>query len=74
MNMKTLEQSLPSSFMRVHRSFIVNTNQIKIIERNRIVFGNKYIPVSDSYRQAFSDYITSRLVTLNRVDESNGVI
>jgi DNA-binding LytR/AlgR family response regulator len=74
MNMKTLEQSLPSSFMRVHRSFIVNTNQIKIIERNRIVFCNKYIPVSDSYRQAFSDYITSRLVTLNRVDESNGVI
>lgn len=60
-NMKTLEQSLPSSFLRVHRSFIVNTSKIKIIERNRIVFGSKYIPISDSYKQAFSDYISSRL-------------
>ena len=74
MNMKTLEQALPSSFMRVHRSFIVNTNQIKIIERNRIVFGNKYIPISDSYRQVFSDYISSRLVSLIRTEESQGII
>ncbi len=63
MNMKTLEQSLPSSFLRVHRSFIVNTNRIKIIERNRIVFGNKYIPISDTYKQAFTDYISSHLIS-----------
>lgn len=68
MNMKTLEQSLPSSFMRVHRSFIVNTNKIKIIERNRIVFGDKYIPISDSYKQEFSDYVASRLLSQNRED------
>ena len=67
-NMKTLEQSLPSSFLRVHRSFIVNTSKIKIIERNRIVFGNKYIPISDSYKQAVSDYISSRLPSLNSDD------
>lgn len=69
MNMRTLEQSLPSSkFMRVHRSFIVNTEKIKVIERNRIVFGNKYIPVSDTYKQAFSDYVTSHLLSQNRDD------
>ena len=68
MNMKTLEQSLPSYFMRVHRSFIVNTNKIKIIERNRIVFGNKYIPISDTYKQVFSDYIASHLLSQNRDD------
>ena len=67
-NMKTLEQSLPSSFLRVHRSFIVNTSKIKIIERNRIVFGNKYIPISDSYKQAFSDYISSHLPSPNSDD------
>lgn len=69
MNMRTLEQSLPSSkFMRVHRSFIVNTEKIKVIERNRIVFGNKYIPVSDTYKQAFSDYVASHLLSQNRDD------
>lgn len=68
MNMKTLEQSLPAYFMRVHRSFIVNTNKIKIIERNRIVFGNKYIPISDTYKQVFSDYVASHLLSQNRED------
>ena len=68
MNMKTLEQSLPSSFIRVHRSFIVNTNKLKIIERNRIVFGNKYIPISDTYKQVFSDYIATHLLSNNRED------
>lgn len=72
MNMKTLEQSLPSTFMRVHRSFIVNTTKIKIIERNRIVFGNKYIPISDSYKQAFSDYVATHLLSQNREDANLG--
>ena len=70
MNMKTLEQSLPSSFLRVHRSFIVNTNRIKIIERNRIVFGNKYIPISDTYKQAFTDYISSHLLSQSPLDSN----
>ncbi|MBR5333102.1 MAG: response regulator transcription factor [Muribaculaceae bacterium] len=69
MNMKTLEQSLPSSFLRVHRSFIVNTNRIKIIERNRIVFGSKYIPVSDTYKQAFSDYVSSHLLSQSSAED-----
>ena len=61
MNIKNLETTLPSHFMRVHRSFIVNTHQIRIIERNRIIFGNHYIPVSDSYKQQFNDYISRHL-------------
>ena len=69
MNMKTLEQSLPSSFLRVHRSFIVNTNRIKVIERNRIVFGSKYIPISDTYKQAFSDYISSHLLSQSTTND-----
>lgn len=63
MNIKNLEQSLPPEmFMRVHRSFIVNKTKIKVIERNRIVFGNVYIPISETYKQAFSEYINSHLV------------
>jgi len=57
-SIKSLEQKLPeSSFMRVHRSFIVNLNRIEIIENNRIVFGKAYIPVSDLYKGKFQEYL-----------------
>ncbi len=60
MSIKALENYLPSSeFMRVHRSYIVNKSKIRVIERNRIVFGKHYIPVSDSYKQAFTEWIGS---------------
>lgn len=65
MSMKLLESYLPASkFMRVHRSFIVNTTKIKVIERNRIVFGKTYIPISESYKQSYLDYINSHSLTL----------
>lgn len=58
MNMKTMEEMLPSSrFIRVHRSFIVQKSKIREIERNRIVFGDVYIPIGDSYKQAFQEFI-----------------
>jgi len=61
MNMKAIEQMLPSSrFIRVHRSFIVQKSKIREIERNRIVFGEVYIPIGDSYKQAFQDFINSK--------------
>ena len=58
MSMKSLEDMLPTDrFIRVHRSFIVQPEKIKVIERNRIVFGKEYIPVSENYRQAFFDFL-----------------
>ncbi len=61
MNMKAVEQMLPPSrFIRVHRSFIVQKSKIREIERNRIVFGDVYIPIGDSYKQAFQDFINSK--------------
>lgn len=61
MSMKTIEEYLPSDiFIRVHRSYIVNINKIKTIERNRIVFGKLYIPVSDSYKDHFTELLERR--------------
>lgn len=58
MRLKNLEENLPENFMRVHRSFIVNTEHITTIERNRIVFyGNVYVPVSEQYRNEFREFI-----------------
>ena len=58
MSMKAIEEQLPPSrFMRVHRSYIVQKEKIRIVERGRIVFGKTYIPISDSYKQAFQDFL-----------------
>lgn len=53
--MKSIEQKLPSNrFTRVHRSYIVNTSSINLIEDNSIVIpiegGTKSIPIGKSYK------------------------
>lgn len=59
MSMQSLEEKLSSrQFMRVHRSFIVNLDKVKTIERNCIVFGKEYIPVSDSYKDRFMEFLS----------------
>lgn len=44
--MKYLEEKLGSSFLRVHRSFIVHLDKIVDIEENNLVVSNKVIPIS----------------------------
>ena len=61
MSMKTMEEMLPSkNFIRVHRSYIVQAQKIKVIERNRIVFGKTYIPISDNYKPRFMEFLSQR--------------
>lgn len=61
MSMKAMEDLLPASrFMRVHRSYIVQKDKIRVIDRGRIVFGKAYIPISDSYKQIFQDFLEQR--------------
>ncbi len=57
--LKVMEEQLPrDKFMRVHRSFIVNLDRVKVIERNRIVFDDKiYIPVGEQYRESFQAFL-----------------
>lgn len=61
MSMKSMEEMLPESrFIRVHRSFIVQSEKIKVIDRNRIVFGKEYIPISDGYKEKFVEFLSRR--------------
>lgn len=61
MSMKAMEDMLPTDrFIRVHRSYIVQKEKIRIIEHNRIVFGNTYIPIGESYKPAFQDFLNKR--------------
>lgn len=58
--MKGIEKRLPiTTFMRVHRSFIINRNKIDMIEDFNVVIGKKYIPVGTSYKDRFFKSITT---------------
>ncbi len=57
--LKVIEEQLPKDkFMRVHRSFIVNLERVKVIERSRIIFDQKvYIPIGDQYKDNFQAFV-----------------
>lgn len=62
-SLKILEKRLPADkFMRVHRSFIVNLEKIDTIERSRIVFGKKYIPIGDQYKDKFQEFLNKNFL------------
>lgn len=59
-NMKRVEDCLPSpQFMRVHRSFVVNMAKVSMVDRGRIVVGDVFIPVSESYKGQVQEYLDS---------------
>ncbi len=60
MNMKTMEDYLPSpEFLRIHRSYIVHMPKVKAIDHSRLVIGENYLPVSDSYKEELQQYLDS---------------
>lgn len=53
-----MEQALPHpGFLRVHRSFIVNFSKIDAIQGNTLYIGEKEIPLSKGYRDAFMQLV-----------------
>lgn len=61
MSLKSLEEELPADrFMRVHRSYIIHTNKISSINKNRIIIGKKQIPIGETYRRQFNLMIGNR--------------
>tara|TARA_R110002167_G_scaffold117623_14_gene293709 strand:- start:2741 stop:3466 length:726 start_codon:yes stop_codon:yes gene_type:complete len=54
MNFKEILDRLPpNQFLRVHKSFIVNVDFIKTVQRNRIVINDIRIPIGESHKEAF---------------------
>ena len=63
LSMKKMEERLPSSFMRIHRSYIVNLTKIQEVNKNRVILdANTYLPVGDLYKEAFQSYLQSRFI------------
>jgi two-component system LytT family response regulator len=56
--LKTLEEELPENkFIRIHNSFIVAFEAIEAIEKEKVQIGSVYIPISDTYRKTFKEFI-----------------
>ena len=65
LSMKKMEERLPNhSFMRVHRSYIINLKSIREVSKNRIVLDEDIeVPIGDSYRDQFNAYINSKFLS-----------
>ena len=57
--LKNMEAALPAdTFMRVHRSYIVNLRAIKAYVKGRIFLNDtEYVPIGENYKEAFQGYI-----------------
>jgi two-component system, LytTR family, response regulator len=59
-NLKDIELKLPSNnFKRVHRSFIIRTDKIIAVEGNQILLKEKTIPIGETYRKEFFNWVES---------------
>lgn len=59
-NMKDILEKLPSNqFVRIHRSFIIPKNKIKVIEGNQIKMTNgDFLPIGETYRKLISGWLS----------------
>ena len=63
LSMKKLEERLPSNFMRIHRSYIINLDKIIEVNKNRVIIDkDAYLPIGDLYRDTFNNYLNTRFL------------
>ncbi len=64
LSMKKMEERLPaSSFMRVHRSYIINLKKIQEVNKSRIIMdSDTYIPIGDIYKETFNEYLNTKFL------------
>lgn len=51
--MKSLEEILPSEFIRVHNSYIIALPSIETVSKNKIQIGEETIPIGITYKKRF---------------------
>lgn len=62
--MKSLESQLSENqFIRVHNSYIIAFDAIDAIDKEKIQIGKNFIPISDTYRKAFKEFIEKKQVS-----------
>jgi DNA-binding LytR/AlgR family response regulator len=55
-NLKSMEAVLPADkFIRIHKSYIISMDKINAISKGKVAIGNVYLPIGETYKQAFKD-------------------
>ena len=60
--MKDLEEQLPTNFLRIHNSYIVNIDHLEKIVDNHVLIGKERLPVSASCKAQLLTVINRRLL------------
>ena len=65
LSMKKIEEHLPAgTFMRIHRSFIINLKKISEVKKNHVVIeGDISLPIGDNYKDTFMNYLNKKILT-----------
>jgi two-component system LytT family response regulator len=62
-NLKNLERQLPTSFLRVHKQYIINLNQIATIANAEILLNHNHtVPISLANRQELIEKVASKTI------------
>lgn len=57
-SMTNILKKLPSDrFMRVHKSYIIGLQHITLIQNNKVIIGDREIPISNSYKDDLAKFI-----------------
>ena len=63
LSMKKMEERLPGTFMRIHRSYIVNLTKIQEVNKNRVIMdADTYLPIGDLYKENFQAYLDTKFL------------
>ncbi len=58
-NLKDIEAKLShKNFMRIHKSYIVRLDRINSIEGNRVFIDDKEIPIGETYKKPFFNWVS----------------
>lgn len=63
LSMKKMEERLPDTFMRIHRSYIINLTKIQEVNKNRVIMdADTYLPIGEMYKDAFQAYLDTKFL------------
>ncbi len=64
--LKAMEEQLPENqFIRIHNSYIVALEWLDSIHKEKVKVGNALLPISDSYRKSFKDFIEKNHIKMD---------
>ncbi len=61
-SMKRMLEILPDNkFCRIHKSYIISLDKLDLVEGNSVLVKNKRLPVGNSYRQRFMEFVNNNM-------------